>query len=175
MNYPGLHLESGKLLNLIAVSSSDLQSLSAGFFDLTEHCVQYCKDPSLASLGESCCQAANVQCVKCVILKSKPLRAHGTLRQQFTFKVASLTVLTTSCDLALPLTFPPQKVIRFTFWKSHLLLLIRGFHTMNHMGVNEKGVDVPCSLALWMLIDKAGRWVDHQLWRLDFLLKPLNK
>lgn len=115
VNYPGLHLESGKLLDLIAVSSSDLQSLSAGFFDLTKHCVQYCKDRSPASPGESCCQAANVQCVKCVILKSKPLRAHDTLRHQFTFKVASLPVLTTSCDLALPLTFPPQKVVRFTF------------------------------------------------------------
>lgn len=37
VNYPGLQLESGKLLGLIAVSSSDLQSLSAGFFDLTKH------------------------------------------------------------------------------------------------------------------------------------------
>lgn len=34
---------------------------------------------------------------------------------------------------------------------------------MNHMGVNEKGVNAQHSLALWMLIDEAGRWVNHQL------------
>lgn len=36
MNSPGLHLERGKLLALIAASSSDLQSLSGGSFDLTK-------------------------------------------------------------------------------------------------------------------------------------------
>lgn len=31
------------------------------------------------------------------------------------------------------------------------------------MGVNEKGVNVQRSLALWMLIDEAGGWANHQL------------
>lgn len=38
VNCPGLRLESGKLLGLIAVSCSDLQSLSGRFFDLTKLC-----------------------------------------------------------------------------------------------------------------------------------------
>ena len=112
---PGLRPESGKLLDVIAVSCSDLQSLSAGCFEPTKRGAQYCGAPSPASPGEPCCQAANVRRVKRVIWKSEPLRARDALRQRFTFKVAPLPVLATSCHLALPLAFPLQKVTGFTF------------------------------------------------------------
>lgn len=126
-----------------------------GIFWSDKAFAERCTAPSSASREESCCQAAdigqangqfwslNLLELEMLLGSSLPAIASGSAR--CLLWVSAIAHISSADSHQVYLL------------ESHPVLLIRHFHAMNHMEVNERSVDVQRG---WWLIKLADGWMD---------------